>query len=73
MLSNQLHINKTKCNYMYFRPNIANYQVCARSKEIIKLHINGKAIKQVASTKFLGVIIDEDLSWIPHIEHLNKN
>ena len=72
MLSNQLHINKTKCNYMYFRPNIANYQVCARSKEMIKLYINGKAIKQVASTKFLGVIIDEDLSWIPHIEHLNK-
>ena len=35
MLSNQLHINKTKCNYMYFRPKIANYQVCARSREII--------------------------------------
>ena len=72
MLSNQLHINKTKCNYMYFRPSISNYQVCARSKELLKLYINGKAIKQVASTKFLGVIIDEDLSWIPHIEHLNK-
>ena len=72
MISNQLHINKTKCNYMYFRPSISNYQVCARSREMFKLYINGKAIKQVASTKFLGVIIDEDLSWIPHIEYLNK-
>ena len=72
MLSNKLHINMSKCNYMYFRPNIANYQVCARSREMLKLSINGKNIKQVASTKFLGVIIDEDLSWIPHVEYLNK-
>ena len=72
MASNKLHINMGKCNYMYFRPNIANYQVCARSREMLKLSINGKNIKQVAVTKFLGVIIDEDLSWIPHVEYLNK-
>ena len=72
MVSNKLHINMSKCNYMYFRPNIANYQVCARSRELLKLSINGKNIKQVASTKFLGVIIDEDLSWIPHVDYLNK-
>ena len=72
MVSNKLHINMSKCNYMYFRPNIANFQVCARSRELLKLSINGKNIKQVASTKFLGVIIDEDLSWLPHVEYLNK-
>ena len=73
MASNKLHINMSKCNYMYFRPIIANFQVCARSRELLKLSINGKNIKQVASTKFLGVIIDEDLSWLPHVEYLNKN
>ena len=72
MASNKLHINMSKCNYMYFRPNIANYQICARSREMLKLSINGKNIKQVAATKFLGVVIDEDLSWIPHVEYLNK-
>ena len=72
MLCNQLHINMGKCNYMYFRPSIANYQVCARSKEVLKINLNEKPLKQVSSTKFLGVILDEDLSWIPHIEYLNK-
>ena len=31
MLCNQLHINMSKCNYIYFRPNISNYQICARA------------------------------------------
>ena len=36
------------------------------------LYLCGKAIKQVKETKFLGVIIDEKLSWIPHVDHLAK-
>ena len=72
MLSNQLHINMSKCNYIYFRPNISNYQVCSRSKERLQLLLNGTPVKQVSDIKFLGVILDENLSWIPHIEYLNK-
>ena len=32
----------------------------------------GKNIKQVKTTKFLGVIIDDKLSWVPHIEYLSN-
>ena len=31
------------------------------------LEIVGVPIKAVKSTRFLGVIIDEDLTWLPHI------
>ena len=34
--------------------------------------INGHIIKEVTSTKFLGVIIDNKLSWLPHIDMLYK-
>ncbi len=36
------------------------------------LYLCGKAIEQVKETKFLGVIIDEKLSWIPHVNQLAK-
>ena len=36
------------------------------------LQINGTIIPEVQETKFLGVIIDNKLSWIPHINKLHK-
>ena len=36
------------------------------------LAIEGTIIKQVTETKFLGLTIDDKLSWKPHIEILNK-
>ena len=30
MLSNQLHINMTKCNYIYFKSDITNISTCQR-------------------------------------------
>jgi len=33
--------------------------------------IDGKIIEQVKSTKFLGIIIDEDLSWKQHTSHIS--
>ena len=40
-----------------------------QDEEILK--INEKPIPEVSSTKFLGVTIDNRLSWIPHINDLN--
>ena len=37
-----------------------------------QLLFNGRIIKKVIETKFLGVIVDENLSWKPHIAKLNK-
>ena len=68
MLSNQLHINMSKCNYMYFDPG----KTSARTRILHKLSINGILIKQVTSIKFLGVILDDNLTWLPHINYLNN-
>ena len=68
MLSNQLHINMSKCNYMYFDPGIT----CARTRTLHTLSLNGTFIKQVTSIKFLGIILDDNLTWLPHIEYLNN-
>ena len=83
MKSNLLHINIGKCCYMYFEPP-THYRSrmlgsCARSitymrkADIPKIIIDGNIIKEVSGTKFLEVIIDNRLSWVPHIENLYKN
>lgn len=35
-------------------------------------HCNCPQIDKVKSTKYLGVILDQRLSWHPHIEHINN-
>ena len=77
MLMNQLHINMGKSVYMHFGPNLnfSERMTCARvrqygSHNIIK--IASQKLKKVDRVKFLGVIIDEDLKWEPHIQHLIK-
>ena len=77
MSANQLHINFSKCAHMYFRPNLNNDErmSCARSlryDQYLTLSINGHKIKQVDKIKFLGVVIDENLSWDDHIKHLEN-
>ena len=82
MKSNLLHINLGKCCFIHFEPpriyNARMRGTCARTREYRrkadcpKIKINGHTIKEVTSTKFLGVIIDNKLSWVPHIETLYK-
>lgn len=82
MRSNQLHINMSKCVHIYFKPRENNIErkTCIRAvpydvqreTEILNLFINGKKIKRVTSTRFLGVIIDENLSWEEQVEELYK-
>ena len=42
------------------------------SKFMPVLKINGQKLSQVQSTKFLGVIIDDKLSWDNHVSHLEN-
>ena len=80
MTVNQLHINYKKCHYIHFEPSKArNTSTCSRTiycdhtaKNKYKIQINGTTFKQVTQIKFLGVILDENLSWIPHIDNLVK-
>ena len=70
MKCNLLHINKKKCCYIYFSPK--NRKNSNENSEDIYLSIEGTIIKRVRQAKFLGVIINDQLNWKPHIELLNR-
>ena len=57
---------------MYFSPNKREMRNEGADEDDTILAIEGTIIKQVTETKFLGVTIDDKLSWKPHIEILNK-
>ena len=72
MVTNLLHINLSKSVYMLFRPG--RYSSCARAREYgteNSLNLSGTEITRVEKVRFLGVIIDSELSWEPHIENLS--
>ena len=77
LVRNQLHINKTKSVYMHFRPHLNREErlSCARNRAYGSdkfLKLADHKLKKVDRVKFLGVIIDDKLSWEPHIEHLKE-
>ena len=72
MYANKLHINMKKCCYMHFKPKCSNNKSSANNIDAIPLKINDYEIKEVSKTKFLGIIIDNNLTWQPHIDSLRK-
>ena len=62
---NKLSLNLDKTNFMIFkgRKNIAS---------IPKIIMNDVEISCIEKSKFLGVIIDDKLTWIHHIDHICK-
>ena len=74
MHSNQLHINFEKSVYIHFRPNFNNTerQTCARTRFRKSLKLANHKLKCVTQVKFLGVIIDENISWEPQINYLKE-
>lgn len=74
MKSNKLHINTSKSCHMYFDPKKRKHPPDANTDESYQftLQINNISIKQVKQTKYLGVIIDDKLTWQPHISQLQK-
>ena len=59
---NKLSLNMTKTNFKFF------YKVNVN----VPLTLENTVIKQVTQTKFLGVLIDQHLSWIPYIDFVSK-
>ena len=73
MKSNLLHINIGKCCFMHFEPTKKQLNEPVNDNiDIAKVKIDEHIIPEVTQTKFLGVIIDKHLTWIPHIENLYK-
>jgi hypothetical protein len=64
--ANRLSLNVDKTHTMIFGPN----RKTNTSK--INIHIEGRTLDIVNSTKFLGIILDSGLNWKGHILHLAK-
>ncbi len=67
MTANKLHINLIKCCYMHFK---SKAEIAEDNSECVM--INNNEIEDVTETKFLGVIIDNELTWSSHIKYLVK-
>ena len=62
--ANKLTLNTTKTHYMVFD--------CGKKQSGNNiLTLNNKSIGYVKFTKFLVVIIDEQLNWLNHISYVN--
>ena len=61
---NKLSLNIKKTHYMIF---------CKRKKvsSNVKLSIDGELINEVDKTKFLGILIDNKLTWKQHIAYIS--
>ena len=64
--SNKLPINLKKKHFMIFKTKKNKFN------ETTAIKINGQIIKQVKCTKFLGLNMDEELSWKDHIHQVAK-
>ena len=63
--SNKLHIDTNKTVAMLFH---TRQRTLAINESLMK--INGNTIPFSSHTKFLGVNIDNNLTWKPHINHI---
>ena len=61
---NSLSLNVEKSNYILFRTKNKKRDFDG------KIKMENRDVKQVSYTKFLGVIIDENLDWNMHIKHV---
>ena len=64
--ANKLSLNLKKTNFMLFKPRQKRYHFP------MQVSINEQRIEQVKETVFLGVFLDEHLSWKPHISQVAR-
>ena len=67
MSANKLSVNVGKTNYMLF----GRKGVKIPNDSCI-LYLNDTPIQRVKSVRFLGVILDENISWLSHISHVKN-
>ena len=70
--SNRLSLNPTKTKYIIFK---AGTKKC--NFDNLNIIVNGTALERIGSdcnektTKFLGIYVDESLTWKYHLNHIN--
>ena len=63
--ANKLSLNVDKSNFMIFKGN-------KKDTSNVHIEIGGRSISHVCETKFLGVTIDDKLTWKCHIENISR-
>jgi len=67
LVANKLAINLTKTKYIIFQtPKMS----VALPKEIPTLRMNNTRLEKVQEIKFLGLIVNQHLSWTSHMKYL---
>ena len=64
LITNRLSLNLDKTKFILFKPRQKKVSVKFR------VLINNREIEQVEETVFLGIILDEHLSWRSHVAHV---
>ena len=67
MKTNKLSVNIGKTNYIIFRPKQKSISMN------LPILFDTKPIKRVNVVKFLGIFINENISWKCHIDHVCNN
>ena len=60
--ANSLTLNVQKMNYLLFTPD--------KRKHAVYLNVDNVIIKPSNKTKFLGVIVDDNLEWTQHVKNV---
>jgi hypothetical protein len=63
---NKLSINTSKTNYVIFKTQQR------KLGDYTPPHINGDTLKHVVTIKYLGITLDENLTWKTHIENVKN-
>ena len=64
LMANELTLNVDKTKFMIFKPRQKGASVKFR------VILNNNVIEQVKEIVFLGVVLDEHLTWKPHVAHV---
>ena len=65
MQANCLTLNFKKCHYLLFRRKQR-----VLPDNINNIYLGGAKLNKQENTKYLGVVLDEHLSWAVHVNHL---
>jgi hypothetical protein len=67
--ANKLSVNIDKCNYSLY----SNRKIGPMVHNSYKLYLHGSEIERCTTVKYLGVQIDDQLTWNDHIDGIYKN
>lgn len=66
MYNNHMSFNATKTEYILFKKKTQ------QSRILPPIYINGIPINKTSQARYLGLVIDDTLTWKPHIDYIKK-